>query len=237
MSGICLYAKNFTNSYSMDTNLISSFFAALMSFTKEVIGNKFQTIEMGNAKFIIFYKKSFFYGLLCNSDENAIFLETLVSKINSQFVRYITQNKINTEIQYVQDKELDMIFEKIVNDEFNAEYNQHKEAKITEFLKNMVLNDEIKGILLLTDKGNLIYSSLKRSISNSFLKEVDFRVKICNNSILKLFYTSKNKELILSEYVAELYFIILIFDINTKFGIADYYLHKAVKKIETFLKK
>ncbi|MFX0070379.1 MAG: hypothetical protein ACFFAO_04740 [Candidatus Hermodarchaeota archaeon] len=237
LSGICLYSQNFTNSYTMDSNLITSFFAALMSFTKEVIGNKFHTIEMGKTKFVIFYKNTFFYSILSNSDENLVFLETLITQINTQFVKYIAENKINIEIQYVQDKRLDIIIEKIVNDEFSIEYNQYKEARIKDFLKKMALDDEIKGLLLLTDKGKLVYSSLNRSLSNSFLKEVDFRVKICNNSILKLFYTSKNEELILSEYVADLYFIILIFDINTKFGIADYYLHKAVKKIETILKE
>ena len=64
-----------------------------------------------------------------------------------------------------------------------------------------------------------------------FLKQVDFRVKICNNSILKLFYTSRDNELILSEYINDLYFIILIFHAKTKFGVAEFYLQKIVSKI------
>jgi hypothetical protein len=65
-----------------------------------------------------------------------------------------------------------------------------------------------------------------------FLKELEFRVKICNNSILKMFYTSKNGELIFSEYLFDLYIIILIFDSKIRFGIAEFYLQKLVKKIE-----
>ena len=68
-----------------------------------------------------------------------------------------------------------------------------------------------------------------------FLREVDFRVKICNNNILKLFYTSKNGELIFSEYVGELYLVILVFDANIKFGMAEYYLHKLVNYIKGLL--
>ena len=67
----------------------------------------------------------------------------------------------------------------------------------------------------------------------NLLKEIDFRVKIWNNSILKLFYTSKRNELIFSDYIEDLYFIILIFNINTKIGVAEYYL----KKIVVFFRK
>jgi len=70
-----------------------------------------------------------------------------------------------------------------------------------------------------------------------FLKEVDFRVKIFNNSILKLFYTSKNNELIFSENIRDIYIIILIFDTKIRFGMADLYLQKVVKMITDILNK
>jgi len=81
----------------------------------------------------------------------------------------------------------------------------------------------------------VLYSSVKNSSFKNLLKEVDFRVKICNNSILKLFYTSKDNELIFSEYIADLYFIILIFDLDIKFGVAEFYLQKLVNYIKQIL--
>jgi len=139
------------------------------------------------------------------------------------------------DVEYIYDKSLNFIMDEIVEEVLSKEFNLEKELKIIEQLKNLVLNDEINGLILLTDKGKVIYSSLNQLSINNFLKEVEFRVKIFNNSILKLFYTSKNKELIFSEYVENLYFIILVFDSEIKFGIADFYLQKAVKTIKNCL--
>ena len=83
----------------------------------------------------------------------------------------------------------------------------------------------------------MIYSTLKGTKLRKFLKEVEFRVKICNNSIIKLFYTSKDNELIFSEYIQDKYFVILIFDSNIKFGMAEFYLQKVVKNVLLLLKK
>ena len=47
--------------------------------------------------------------------------------------------------------------------------------------------------------------------------------------------SSTLRELIFSEYVENLYFIILVFNSETKFGIADFYLQKAVKIIKNYL--
>lgn len=235
-SGICLFGKNITNIYKMiDRQLISAFFTALRAFTKELIGTNIKTIEMGGVKFVLIKKDLFYYGLLCDSIENLILLENIISKINSKFIDYVNKNNINIDSEYVNDRNWNFIIDNIINEIFSNEFDLKKEEKIIEYLSELSLNDEIAGIILLTDTGKVIYSSLNRIYLNNFLKEVDFRVKICNNSILKLFYTSKNKELIFSEYVEDLYFIILVFDSETKFGVAEFYLQKAVKIVKKYL--
>ena len=235
-SGICLYGKNFTSVYKLiDKQLLSSFFTALRAFTKEVIGTNIKTVGMGDVKFVLIRRGLVYYGVLCNSNENLILLENIISKINVRFIEYVTKNKINMDVEYIYDKELNFIIDEIVEEVFSKEFNLEKELKMIEELKKLASDDEINGIILLTDKGKVIYSSLNQLFINNFLKEVEFRVKIYNNSILKLFYTSKNKELIFSEYVENLYFIILVFNTDIKFGIADFYLQKAVKIIRTCL--
>lgn len=235
-SGICLYGKNFTGVYKLiDKQLLSSFFTALRTFTKEVIGTNIKTIGMGDVKFVLFRRKYVYYGILCDSIENLLLLETIISKINFQFIEYVHKNNINMDVEYIYDKSLNFIIDEIVEDIFSKEFDLEKEQNIIEQLNNLALNDEINGVILLTEKGKVIYSSLDRLFIKDFLKEVEFRVKIFNNSILKLFYTSKNKELIFSEYVENLYFIILVFNSEIKFGIADFYLQKAVKIIRNCL--
>ena len=237
-TGICLFRVNFTNSYNIKQDqLISSFFTALMAFTKELIGNKIKCIEMGDVKFVVIERGFFYYTLLVDSLENLIFLEDIITKIHNQFLKYVKDNNININLECIFDDGLNRIFNDILYHTFSNEFDLKKEDKIINYIGDLSYTDEIEGVILLTDKGKVVYSSIKRLELSNFLKEVDFRVKICNNSILKMFYTSKNKELIFSEYVEDLYFIILVFDLNTKFGIAEYYLMKVVNFIKTTLKK
>ena len=98
-----------------------------------------------------------------------------------------------------------------------------------------VVIDEINGTILLTNRGKVIYSSYNKLDLKNFLKEVEFRVKIYNNSILKLFYTLKDNRFIFSEYVQNQYFIILAFDSYVKFGMAEHYLTRIVNSVKKIL--
>lgn len=235
-AGICLYTKDFTNYYKIEQKqLVSSFFTALMSFAKEIIGNKVKTVEMKGVKFVIFEKSSYYYCLLCDSIENIVLLDDITSKINDIFINYVIKNNVNTNIEYIYDNNLNELMDESLKYIFSTEFDLQMEQKIIGFLNDLSQPDEIKGVILLTDKGEVIFSTLMSVNLRNLLKEVDFRVKICNNSILKLFYTSKNSELIFSDYIADLYFVILVFDLKTKFGITEYYLQKVVKFVKTYL--
>jgi hypothetical protein len=235
-SGICIYKLNTSNLYIIDEEqLISSFFTALMSFTKEMVGTEIKAIEMSNnLKIVVLKKGKLFYIILCNSMENIALISELVSKIDKNFRTYIQKNEIHTDLEFIHDMDLDTSIEEIICNYLSNEFDLIKEKKIISYLKGLNYDDQINGIIFLTDLGHVIYSSLKQSEVRTFLKEVEFRVKICNNNILKLFYTSKDKKLIFSEYILNKYFIILIFDLNIRFGLADFYLQKIVKTIESY---
>ena len=236
-AGICIYGLNFSHAYTIEQEqLISSYFTALMSFTKELIGDKIKTVEMGGGiKLVVFEKGGLFYCILCASFENVILLEEIIDKIHTIFIEYIRKNDVKIDIEYIHDENLNFIVEDIIRDTLSKDFDLSKEEAILEYFEGIQNYDEIHGCILLTDRGNVIYSSLREIELKRFLKQVDFRVKICNNSILKLFYTSRDNELILSEYINNLYFIILIFQAKTKFGVAEFYLQKIVSKIGTIL--
>ena len=99
-------------------------------------------------------------------------------------------------------------------------------------LKGAILK---KGFWTLEDRGKLIFSTYPKLALHEFLKEVEFRVKIHNNSILKLFYTFKDQKFIFSEYVLNTYFILLVFSKNIKFGLAEHYLSKIVNRLKLTL--
>ena len=148
-------------------------------------------------------------------------------------MNYVIKNKIKTDLEYVYDEHLNYLIEDIIKEPFNNEIDILKQKEVMDIIIDFKSNEDIKGLILLTHRGNVIYSSIDDNMLKPFLKEVDFRVKISNNSILKLFYTSKNKELIFSENVNDLFIIILIFESNIKFGMAEFYLRKVVRKIKT----
>ena len=119
----------------MENNLITSFFTALGSFTKEVIGNKFKTIEMGDVKFVIIQKNVFNYALLCDSTISLIYLENIVSEINTHFFNYITKNHVNINIESVKDETLNEEIDIIIRDKnLNDKQLEEVRAKFSQGL-------------------------------------------------------------------------------------------------------
>jgi hypothetical protein len=234
-SGICFYGRNFTDYFQMEKNLVSPFITALMSFSKEMIGKKFKTIEMGDVKFVIFEKGTINYNILCDIIENEMFLEEVISKINKKLITFMRKNKININKQIVYDGEFNEVIEEIIDDAFSTEFNLKIEQQIMEYMKEITLNDEIDGVILLTDRGKVIYSSYNKINLKNFLKEVEFRVKIYNNSILKLFYTLKDKRFIFSEFVQNKYLLILVFNSHVKFGVAEHFLTRIVDSVKKMI--
>ncbi|MFX0006037.1 MAG: hypothetical protein ACFFA7_05860 [Promethearchaeota archaeon] len=236
-SGICFYGKSFTDYFQVEKNLVSPFITALMSFSKEMIGKKFKMIEMGDVKFVIFEKRALNYNVLCDTIENEVFLEEAVNKIDNRLTAYLQKKKININKQIVYDGVFNEIIEETIEDAFSNEFNLKTEEQIINYMKELILIDSIDGAILLTDRGKVLYSSYNKAYLKNFLKEVDFRVKIYNNSILKLFYTFKDKKFIFSEYVQNKYFIILVFNSHVRFGVAEHYLTRIVDSVKNLLSK
>ncbi|MFX1459276.1 MAG: hypothetical protein ACFFBT_07380, partial [Promethearchaeota archaeon] len=208
-------------------------------FTNELIGDKIKALEMGGGvKLTIFEKNNLIYGILCDTDENLIMLENIISKLHVKFIKYVKKNHVKTDLEYIYDDDLDYLVKETIKEMSTKEYDLEKEESVIKYLKSIKSDDQLNDIIFLTNGGKVLYSSARnKTLFRKILKEVDFRVKICNNSILKLFYTSKDNELIFSEYFNEKYLIILIFDSKTKFGVAEFYLYTIVNKIREYLEK
>jgi hypothetical protein len=237
-SGICIYCLNLNESYQIrQEQLISSYFSALMTFSQELIGSKIRTVKMGgNVKLVIFEKHTLYYTLLCDSGEHVLFLKDLIKQLHQKFMHYVWHKKIRIDLECVNDIKLDKIFIDCINENYSTDYDLKKEGQIKQLLDEFKQVDDISGIIFLTNHWKVIFSSIEKINLKKFLKEIEFRVKICNNAILKLFYTSKDNELIYSEFVDDKYVLILIFDSEIKFGIAELYLRKIVQSIIKVLK-
>ena len=229
-AGICLYSRNFTNIYRMNDNLLSAFCSALISFSIEMVGKKLKIVDMNSVKIIIFQKDIFFYGFLCHSNQNLNLLRDYVKEIDNCIRDYVIKKKININVECIHDEDINKFIDNLIRDKINKN-NIEKEKKILKYLKDFHLKNEIEGIVLLTNKDRIVYSSLKPTKLKILLNQLDFRIKIYDNSILRLFFTS-DKELVYTEYIDNSYFVILIFDIKTKFGIAEYLSRKLINSLK-----
>lgn len=122
-SGICIFGKNFTNTYKMEDNLISAFFTAISSFTQEVIGEKVKTVEMDQVKFTIIKKDTYYYGILCDKSENFFFLNDLIKQIHKEHLKQVKKCKIKKNIEYIRDLEFDRKIEQIIDGIFVNKYD------------------------------------------------------------------------------------------------------------------
>lgn len=233
-SGVCFYGRNFTGYINVEKNLISPFITALMTFAKEMIGKSFKIIEMEDIKIVIFEKNSMYYSVLCDTYENLTFLDEIISQINEKLTTYLIKKNINIDAEIIYDSDLNETIEEVIRKALRYEFDSKNEKKVIKLLKETKSNDDIEGITLLTNHGKVIYSSFGKADLKTFIKEVEFRVKIYDNSILKLFYTFKDK-FIFSEYILNTYFIMLVFNLKIKFGLAEHYLTQIVNKIKSTL--
>ncbi|MFX1312987.1 MAG: hypothetical protein ACFFHD_10280, partial [Promethearchaeota archaeon] len=188
-------------------------------------------------KLVIFEKNSIFYSVLSDSIENLNFLDEIISKINKKVTIYMKKNKINIDNEIIYDNKMNEKIDDIINDIISYEFNLEKEELIKEILNTLTLRDGIDGIIFSANRGKVIYSTFDKSDLRRFFKEIEFRVKIYNNSILKLFYTFKDKKYIFSESIQDEYFIILVFESKVKFGVAEFLLTKIVNSIKKILLK
>lgn len=234
-AGICLYSRNFTGMYRMNDNLLSAFCSALISFSLEMVGKKLKTINMNNVKIVIIQRDFFFYGFLCHSKQNLILLNEYINKIDERLRDYVVENKININVECINDDNINKFIDDLIGEKFDS-YDKTKEKEIIKFLKNFHLENEIEGMVLLNNKDKIVFSSLNQIKLKRLLCQLDFRIKIYNNSILRLFFTS-NKELVYTEYINKTHFLILIFDIKTNFGIAEHLSRKIIKSLKSIYEK
>ena len=233
-SGVCFYGRNFTDYINVEKNLISPFITALMTFAKEMIGKRFKIIEMEDIKIVIFEKNSIYYSVLCDTIENITLLDEIISQINEKLTTYLIKNNINIDAEIIYDNDLNETIEEVIRNALRYKFDSKNEKKVIKLLKEIKSNDDIEGITMLTDRGKVIYSSFGKLDLKTFIKEVEFRVKIYDNSILKLYYTLEDK-FIFSEYILNTYFIMLVFNSKIKFGLAEHYLTQIVNKIKRTL--
>ncbi|TXT59650.1 MAG: hypothetical protein BAJALOKI1v1_1390007 [Promethearchaeota archaeon] len=237
--GVCLYCRNFTNTYQMEEQLISAFCCALMSFSKEMVGKKVKKVNMSPLEIVIIQRYNLSYGFLTDLTSNTIILEDYIDAIDNRIRKYIRDEKIDISMENIRDEKLNIYIDELIGN--NADKSEdtlitNRESALKEELKKFLFRNDVEGLILFNNAGRIVYSSLTNDKLNYILENIDFRIKIMNKLILKLFYTTES-ELIFSKFINEEFYLVLIFNITIPFGIAEYLMDKIIRKADNICKK
>ncbi|MHA1679261.1 MAG: hypothetical protein ACTSW3_10905 [Promethearchaeota archaeon] len=239
-TGECIYSRNFTKIFDkINPNLITPFFSAIFSFSESVILKKTpEILEMGGFRFVFEIFGNHIISILADSSTSLLFIKTRINEIMNEFGKFMVEKSVEEDEQILNpsfDRKIDLIISG--DQEIASEMVLYK--KIIDFLKKMLMGNEISGAALLLINGRVIYSSLPQDILLSSLKELEIRHMIANEFDMT-FYRLENQQKIFSKIVKipwklDPLLIVVLFDASVPLGMAEINMDKIAKTIENII--
>jgi hypothetical protein len=242
-SGIPLYVRNFTDEFkNIDSNIITPFFSAIITFVDKVVNRKLEELEMSGLRFTIKEENNFIFVLLSDSSVSILFTSTcLLSIIDTFFREYYQLDKVR-EFTQIQNPDFDKTIDAIIKGEKELFGGREFNSKIIDIFKNLIFDSTIIGAGLLSTRGTIIYNSLPDDILLNSIKELEIRFMSGTLTLPEMYYSLESGEKvfckIISGDVGRLdYFIVLLFSKSTALGMAEVVLLKTTKTIEQLIQK
>ena len=229
-TGECIYSRNVTKIFDkINPNLITPFFSAIFSFSESVILKKTpEILEMGGFRFVFENFGNYIISILADSSTSLLFIKTRINEIMNEFGKFMVEKSVEEDEQILNpsfDRKIDLIIS--------------GDQEIIDFLKKMLMGNEISGAALLLINGRVIYSSLPQDILLSSLKELEIRHMIANEFDMT-FYRLENQQKIFSKIVKipwklDPLLIVVLFDASVPLGMAEINMDKIAKTIENII--
>lgn len=246
--GIPVYRRNFDQIFeSMDSILVSSFFTAILDFSREVLKDELNVIEIGQFRF--FFKKEvndIYFILITDLSTSILLIREWMKLISRSFFSVIDAETCSKLDCVIENSDLDFVVDSMIRLDVNR-YNEDEKIFDLQAV-NTIYNDEMQDgeILagaLLSMRGEIYYSSLPMEDLHSMLREIEIRSQTDTNLepdvMPKLILKSGKKmtfsQAILSEKLQEPLVVSLLFDYSTNLGMADFALERITKKISILL--
>ena len=239
-TGACIYSRNITSDFdNIEPNLITPFFSALFSFSASVISKQTpEILEMGGFRIAFKVKGEFIYAILADSTASLLFIKSRLVSIVDVFEEFLENNEVE-DCQEIVSNEFDSKIDSIITGEDELIGNQPLYRKIIDFIKRLMLENEILGAALFTINGKVIYTSLPHNILLSSLKELELRHMMANEFKLT-FVSLDNGQKVFTRKIDipwkldPLLFVVL-FESSVPLGMAEVNLDKLIKTIENIL--
>lgn len=241
-TGICIFHKNFTKDFdNIEVNLITPFFSAIFSFSENVISRKTpEVLEMRELRFVFKVQNDLIFSLLSDSTASILFVSTRLEKIAEVFIaEYPDISKIK-DYQQIENQKLDELIDSIIKGEDEIHMSKTFYQKAINLFEELLYNDEVVGVALLTTKGNVIYTSLPHEILVKSLKELEIRYMVDDLYFPEMYYGLENGQKVFSKIIdipwkLDPLLFVALYDNNVQLGLAEINLRKVANKLTNII--
>ncbi|MBD3188690.1 hypothetical protein GF325_17820 [Candidatus Bathyarchaeota archaeon] len=243
--GIPVYNQHFTQELEKtDTTLVSSFFTAILDFSRLVIEEELNVLEIGNLRF--FFKQDNECGLtfiLITSNMASILLvKERLKLLLKAFFSFIDKNQCSNVEFIIENPELDKKVASVAS--FSDDYTEIEISALRDIMEKERDEGEIVAGALLSMQGEILFSNMPNEFLHQTLREVEIRAQATSQARKvrnpKLIYQAGTVMIVSQVVYSNRYkgpvIINLLFDANiTSIGMADFELENVVKKAMPFL--
>ena len=239
-TGECIYSRIFTSQFeNAEIDLITPFFSAFFTFSNIVLSEEIDTLEMGKFKFI--FKKEnhaggqpYIFCLQADITFSNLYLKSCLDQISSKFFKEL-KDYLWMSDEVIEDSRFDSIIDEIIFGGGDLIKKIDLYSKVESVLNDFLHKEGILGAAVLTNSGEIVYTSLPNQILISSLKELEIRFISGVSFIPELFYSLEDGKKVFSKQVGEKekehYMVFLLFDELVPLGLADLTLNKVAKAL------
>ncbi len=227
---------------NVDSNLLSSFFTAIISFSQAVILKDIEVLDVGDLRFFFENSKDLTYILVTDTSYSVLLVRERLKLIDKAFFqRFGVQFKSSD--QSIDNKDFDKEIDAII--QLKDNYSSNVMQPIKELFETLINIGEVLAGALLSMTGTIFYSTLPAEYLHSSLKELEIRFKTDATSrfkkkdMPKMILQMGNRlifsQSIMSEKLQMPVLAVLLFDATTNLGMADFTLETLLKELEKML--
>ena len=237
-SGVCLYSRFFTNEYeNLEVNLITPFFSAIFSFSEKVILKKTpEILEMSELRFVFKVQDDFIFIILSDSSASLIFVTSRLSRIADEFFELFPDPSKLKDYQQIEEPKFDELVDSLITGEEEIHMSKVFYKRIIDIFEELLHENEIVGIALITINGYVIYTSLPNEILLSSIKELEVRYMMGETNFPELFRLLENGQKVGSKVIdipwkLEPLLIVGLYDRVVPLGMVEVNLKRVADKI------
>ncbi len=236
-TGECIYSRIFTPKFEkLQANIISPFFSAFFTFSKEILSERLDMLEMGNYRFFFKKEKSYIFAFLADTTMSNLFLKSSLDKVTEMFFYGLKNDRWSVD-ELIEDAAFDTVIDEIIYGGTDIAKDLVLYKKIEDYFKAKMKKNGITGAALLSSRGDIFYSSLPKEILVSSLKEFEIKFISGITALPELFYSLENGKKVFSKQMTQSkskinFLIVLLFESSMSLGMAELTLHRVADELE-----